>query len=108
LQKQIKNGSNSIPNDGSTATIVFADKNNIYITNCGDSACYTVSNNNKVTLMTEDHGTKNTDEIKRVLSGGGSLKEQNFTLPKYSLVVVFLSMTNDALQVESHYGRRAS
>ena len=77
LQKiAAKNKLNTLPNDGSTSTVVLIDNNNVYVTNCGDSACYSISRNGKFNIMTEDHGTKNPDEVRRVLSVGGSLKQQ--------------------------------
>jgi len=84
LQKvAAKNKLNTLPNDGSTATVVLIDNNNVYITNCGDSACYSISRNGKFNIMTEDHGTKNADEVRRVLSVGGSLKTQQHFQRKF-------------------------
>ena len=70
LQKiAINNKLNNLPPDGSTAVVVLIDNNNIYITNCGDSSCYSITRKGIFTICTEDHGTLNSDEIQRIKTG---------------------------------------
>jgi serine/threonine protein phosphatase PrpC len=70
LQKiAVTNKLNNLPPDGSTAVVVLIDNNNIYITNCGDSSCYSITRKGIFTICTEDHGTLNSDEIQRIKTG---------------------------------------
>lgn len=50
--------------------------NDIYVTNCGDSACYSVSPDGVYAMLTEDHGTGNPQELDRCVKAGGTLREQ--------------------------------
>ena len=70
-----------LPADGSTATACLIVGNDIYLTNCGDSSAYSISSDGKCKLLTEDHGTNNTEEVNRCLKAGGQLKPQTYTVP---------------------------
>ena len=65
----INNKLNNLPPDGSTAVVILIDNSNIYITNCGDSACYSITRSREFNLLTEDHGTLNSDEVQRIKAG---------------------------------------
>ena len=64
------------PSDGSTATVALIIDNDVYFGNCGDSAAFIEYENRAVIGVTEDHGTLNPHEVKRITEGGGYLKQQ--------------------------------
>jgi serine/threonine protein phosphatase PrpC len=70
-----------MPGDGSTATVCVIASNDIYLTNCGDSAAYVIHQDGHSECLTEDHGTNNQSEIDRCLKNGGSLKPQFYFQP---------------------------
>lgn len=70
------NGLKMFPPDGSTGTVCMVNGNDIYVTNCGDSACYSISGSGDFSMMTEDHGTGNPLELDRCVKAGGTLREQ--------------------------------
>lgn len=69
-------GLKMFPADGSTGTVCMVNGNDIYVTNCGDSACYSVSSEGVFAMLTEDHGTGNPQELDRCVKAGGTLREQ--------------------------------
>lgn len=69
------------PSDGSTATVCLISGNDVYITNCGDSACFSIMPDGTTEQLTEDHGTNNPEEVDRCIKAGGSLKEQVYSVP---------------------------
>ena len=66
----------ALPSAGSTATVCFICDDDIFVLNCGDSSAYCIMSDDSVQLLTEDHGTKNADEIKRCTHAGGYLMKQ--------------------------------
>lgn len=70
-----------LPGDGSTATACVINLNDIYLTNCGDSAAYVIHQDGSTECLTEDHGTNNKEEIARCVKAGGSLKPQFYHEP---------------------------
>lgn len=83
------------PSDGSTGTVCMVTGNDIYVTNCGDSACYSVATDGKFSLLTEDHGTGNQLELDRCIKAGGTLKEQIVYTP-YPFPLCCASAANTA------------
>jgi serine/threonine protein phosphatase PrpC len=84
-----------LPGDGSTATACVIISNDIYITNCGDSAAYTIHQDGRTELLTEDHGTNNPEEVARCVKAGGELKPQFYTQP-YPFPLCFLHRSKAA------------
>ena len=62
------NFSNSV---GSTATILFIYNNKFYCANVGDSKCFIIKKNNKISLITKDHNCLDEKETKRIKESGG-------------------------------------
>jgi serine/threonine protein phosphatase PrpC len=62
------NFSNSV---GSTATILLIYKNNYFCANVGDSKCYIIKKDNKISLITKDHNCLDEKETKRIKGCGG-------------------------------------
>ncbi len=70
-----KDQSKSFPQDGSTGTVCYITGDDVYVTNCGDSAAYSVMADCMThTLLTEDHGTLNPSEVARCEKAGGRLQ----------------------------------
>jgi protein phosphatase 1L len=46
-----------IPRDGSTATVCIMIDEDLYVANCGDSACFVINEHGVTRQMTEDHGS---------------------------------------------------
>ena len=74
-------GQKLFPTDGSTATVCMVTGDDVYVTNCGDSACYSVGTNGDFSILTEDHGTGNAVEVTRCVKAGGTMKEQRVYTP---------------------------
>lgn len=75
------NNLRAFPSDGSTASVCLVSGNDLYITNCGDSACYSIMPDGTTELLTEDHGTNNPEEVDRCVKAGGTLREQQYSIP---------------------------
>ena len=71
----------TFPSDGSTATVALIIDNDVYIGNCGDSAAFIEYGNKGLIAVTEDHGTLNPSEVKRITDNGGYLKQQVIHTP---------------------------
>jgi serine/threonine protein phosphatase PrpC len=84
-----------LPGDGSTATACVIVSNDIYLTNCGDSAAYAIHQDGRTELLTEDHGTNNAEEVARCMKAGGELKPQFYTQP-YPFPLCFLHRSKPA------------
>jgi serine/threonine protein phosphatase PrpC len=65
---------------GSTATICLIVGDDVYVTNCGDSAAYSVDKEARATILTECHSTENPVEVARCKSRGGRFVTQ--VIPK--------------------------
>ena len=64
-------GTGEFPTDGSTAVIGFLVHQEFYVMNCGDSHCYYFDNEGIGSRLTEDHSTRNPEEVSRCLKAGG-------------------------------------
>jgi len=73
--------------DGSTATVCLVINNDIYVANCGDSPCYTLTNEGVASIITEDHGTHIESEVERIVAEGGTLVTAYHT---YIFLVTFI------------------
>jgi serine/threonine protein phosphatase PrpC len=58
------------PVDGSTATVALIKQDELFITNCGDSAAFVVFNDGESRMVTEDHGILNEEERARCTGNG--------------------------------------
>lgn len=64
-------GTGEFPTDGSTAVIGFLVHQEFYVMNCGDSHCFYFDKEGIGSRLTEDHSTRNPEEVSRCLKAGG-------------------------------------
>lgn len=76
FQRQGSSKNAKFPRDGSTGTVCLVVDNDAYIANCGDSAAIVEYAQGQVQVVTEDHGTLNSSEVKRATAAGGHLQAQ--------------------------------
>ncbi len=79
--RDIFEATTQFPSDGSTGTVCMMIDDQIYVVNCGDSSAYAYYSNGESIRLTAVHGTENPDEVDRIKSAGGVLRDQTAFMP---------------------------
>ena len=67
--------------DGSTASVVLIVDSVMYVANVGDSPIMVLNKHNKVSVVSEEHGTANKHECERIIEAGARLVYQQGLRP---------------------------
>ena len=90
----IASESDDLKGMGTTVTICFKKQNKMVVANVGDSSCYIIDNNKKLTKITRDHSL-----VQQLLDNGTITEEKARNHPNKNIITRALG-TNELVEVD--------